>query len=150
MRDLKVNQDIKVLAITWHQIDNWYGKNYRVILIKDNETGFDTLKETKLYRSLLINYINHEWKRYLTSLDKCKVTKDFSAYNILSSFETYRYCRSGPSYACSNTFITVAELLEWKEKYERSSEFVEKKQAAEWRQKRKLFTSNKKRKHVAI
>lgn len=137
-------KDIKVLSVMWHQKDNWYGKNYRVVLRTDNELGFKTLKECKQYKSLMVQYAKSEYQHMSPAV------KDISTKNIifseLSKLETYRYCGSGPSWACTNIMVNLEALKEFERKYLNSPEYKEKQDKKYWREKRKMINGKSKRK----
>jgi hypothetical protein len=130
-----LNPETKVLAATWYTPDNWYGSNDRVILLPEEGQGFSTAKEAKQYRGLLATYIKQKFGKKLkaepTTIDKCP---------------TYIYCGAGPSYSCTNHFITVAGLEAFKAQYENSSEYRERQQKAEYRRRTKEFRASFKHK----
>jgi len=123
-------QDKNVLAIEWHVKDNWYGQNYRMVLSKSETEEFKNAKEAKPYRSLLAKYIND--KRRL------KLTAKRATFGKLLSFQTYIYCSMGPSYACTNLHITVAEIEQWKLAIESTDEYRHKKIRAGYNKENRL------------
>ena len=135
MKDLK--PDALVLSYEWYVPDNWYGKNYRVILTPDIN-GFNNAKETKQYKSWLSRYIK----------DKCQVTnkgitKEMS-FGPLSNKPTYIYCGAGPSYSCSNRIISVNYLTEYIERIESTPEWQEKQRMNEYKaENRKMLKERK-------
>jgi hypothetical protein len=123
-------QDKNVLAIEWHVKDNWYGQNYRMVLSKSETEEFKNAKEAKPYRSLLAKYINDK--------HRLKLTAKRATFGKLLSFQTYIYCSMGPSYSCSNSYITVAELEAWKVSIESTEEYRHKKIRAGYNKENKL------------
>jgi hypothetical protein len=116
----------KVLAFTWHEADSWYGKNYRVVLLKeDSPIDFDSAKEAKQYRSKLARYINSKYQS-ANATGKRMVFKNYD------EFPTYIHC-TGPSYYCSNYHITVAELEAFITAQEDTYEFRQKQRELEWK-----------------
>lgn len=116
--DLKLNQEIKVLTLFRYIKDNWYGTRYRMVLIKDDHTGFKNKRETKEY-----------WLKFVTFM---KVQRNWPATNrqlefdALSKFPTYIYCGAGPSYSCTNMYVTVGALDTWYNNYIQSPAYLEK------------------------
>lgn len=139
-----VNKDIKVLSVMWHQPDNWYGKNYRIVLRAGNELGFNTLKECKQYKSLMIQYAKSEYKHMSAAVKNISVKN--VKFSELSKLETYRYCGSGPSWACTNILVNLEALKEFETKYLNSAEYKEKVDKKYWREKRKAINGKSKRK----
>jgi len=125
--------ETKVLAITWYIPDNWYGTNQRVILTADENAGFETAKEAKAFNSQLRAYVKQKYsisqKPAFTTVEKCP---------------TYIYCSAGPSYSCTNIFVTPADLEAFKAQYERTEEFRERQQKAEYRRRMKEFRKSRK------
>ena len=130
----------KILALTWHVKDTWYGKNYRVILNRDENTGFNTLKEVKQYKSLLALYVNKKYNQKVTGKD--------TKFDQHGNFPTYIHS-IGPSYWCENYYISIAQLEAFKQQYESSSEFQEKKHKAENRKWLKEMRSKRTKKQLA-
>jgi hypothetical protein len=127
-----LNPEAKVLAATWYTPDNWYGKNDRVILSVTETEGFSTAKEARRYKSLLATYIKQKFNKKL----KPEPT-------LIENCPTYKYCGAGPSYSCTNHFITVAGLEAFKAQYENSNEFKERQQKAEYRRNMKAFRASR-------
>jgi len=130
----------KVLAITWHVKDNWYGKNYRLILNKDENTGFSSLKEAKSYKSLLALYVKNKYNQ--------KVTGKYAKFDQHDNFPTYIHS-IGPSYWCDNYYISIAQLEAFKQQYQTSSEFREKQRKAENRKWLKEMRSSRSKRPLA-
>lgn len=125
MTNLKLDQDIKVLTFFQYIKDDWYGTRYRVVLIKDDHTGFENKKESKLYSSMFASYIKykHKWDATLKQLE----------FNKLGSFITYEYNSFGPSYYCTNIYVTISEIENWYNQYLNSREYKELQEAKERR-----------------
>lgn len=132
MKDRTFNPETKVLAATWYTPDNWYGTNDRVILVLNETEGFSTAKEAKQYRSLLATYIKQKFNKKL----KPEPT-------IIQNCPTYKYCGAGPSYSCTNHFITVDGLKEFQQQYENSNDYKERQQKAEYRRRMKEFRASR-------
>ena len=128
----KFEPQTKVLAIEWYIPDGWYGSRKRVILTPSGESGFLNSKESKPFVSLFKKYVN----------DKFGV-KETPEFKTISECPTYIYCGAGPSYSCSNIYITSSDLQAFKEKYERSEEFQEKKRKSEQRKFLKSIVANR-------
>lgn len=123
-------QDKNVLAIEWYVADNWYGNNYRMVLNKSENEEFKNAKEAKPYRALLAKYINEKRNQ--------KVTAARAKFGKLSNFKTYQYCSMGPSYSCTNSYVTVAQLEEWKNIIESSHEYKQKQRMNEYKKENRL------------
>ena len=121
--------ETKVLVIEWYVSDNWYGSNKRVILTLTKETGFKTSSESRPYVSLLKKYVNENFG-----------VKRTPVFKTIDACPTYIYCGAGPSYSCTNIFVTVEDLEKFKDQYEKSEEFMEKKRKSEFRKWRKSFS----------
>ena len=122
-------QDKNVLAIEWHVKDNWYGQNYRMVLSKSENEEFKNAKEAKPYRSLLAKFVNAKRNQ--------KLNAKRTTFGKLLSFKTYMYCGAGPSYSCTNSYVTVAELEAWKNTYESSQDYKDKQREAGYRKQNK-------------
>lgn len=138
------NKDIKVLSVMWHQPDNWYGKNYRIVLRAGNDLGFKTLKECKQYKSLMVQYAKSEYQHMSAAVKNIRTQE--IRFSNMSDLETYRYCGSGPSWACTNIIVNLDVLKEFEQKYLKSAEYKEKQDKKYWREKRKAINGKSKRK----
>jgi len=117
----------KVLAFTWHVTDNWYGKNYRVVLLKeDSPICFESAKEAKSYRTKLARYIKAKHP-------ESKATGKRMAFKNYAEFPTYIYCGAGPSYSCSNMHITVEQLEAFITEQESTYEWSQKQRELQWK-----------------
>ena len=119
------------LSHTWHIPDNWYGSNKRVILEKAKGVSFDSAKEAKQYKPLLVRYIK---AKYETATEiKNSTVKYGKAFELTTYIHTI-----GPSYSCTNILITVEELEAFITQQESSEEWIEKNREKEekrkWRQ----------------
>lgn len=99
MTDTTLPQTEKVLSIQWHIPDNWYGSNRRVVL--HQEGGFKTKGEAKKLAKRLKRYAKEVYGF------NCKKEVTFSKF---WECETYIYCGNGPSWACTNYFVTPQML----------------------------------------
>jgi hypothetical protein len=125
--------ETKVLAITWYIPDNWYGTRKRVILSADETTGFATAKEAKAFNSQLRTYVKQKYG-----------ISQKPEFKTVSECPDYIYCGAGPSYSCTNIFITPADLEAFRVQYERTEEFRERQQKAEYRRYMKAFRAGRK------
>lgn len=106
---MKLINTALTLSINWYVPDNWYGSNCRLILVPDNNlTGFETEKDAKKLAGKLAKYVT---KTYLKKLKKSATAKD-AKIEIFENLPTYKYYSLGPSWSCTNIFITVSQLLE--------------------------------------
>jgi len=97
----------RVLTFEWYVPDNWYGKNYRAVLLKeDSPIHFETISEAKKYRSKFAKLIKSKFS-------EAKPTAKKMIIGNYAEFETYKYYGSGPSYACTNIHFTVEQLEEF-------------------------------------
>lgn len=117
-----VQPTTRTLSFTWHVADNWYGQNYRVVLLKeDSPIDFATASEAKQYRSKLARYIKAKHPE-AKATTKRMVVKNYA--------ELPTYIHSiGPSYSCSNIHITVEQLEAF---------ITEQESSYEWRDKQRL------------
>jgi hypothetical protein len=120
--------ETKVLAIEWYIPDNWYGSNRRVILTPTKEIGFKTSSESRSYISLLKKYVKDRFE-----------VKGTPVFKTIEKCPTYIYCGAGPSYGCTNSYITIEDLEKFKDQYEKSEEFMEKKRRSEFNKWRKSW-----------
>ena len=97
-----------------HLIDNWYGQNFRLVLIPEEDKFFKTKKDAKIHQKDFKNYCKIYFNR-MRNNDNPKVS---IVYNISEREKllTYMYCGSGPSYSCSENIITVKRLQEFMER----------------------------------
>jgi hypothetical protein len=102
------NPNALVLTHTYHVADNWYGKNYRMVLSTDAQNGFANITEAKKYRGAFVKYFNTNVASKSKGIDKIKVAD--IVIGTLDSFVTYRYCGAGPSYSVSNFYRTLDNL----------------------------------------
>jgi hypothetical protein len=88
------------LAIKWHVQDNWYGKNYRMIL-----NGFKNKTEARKQASM--------FKKFVCKTQELK-SKDISVeIDKLENLETFVYASNGPSWSCSNHEVNYDKFLEF-------------------------------------
>ena len=133
MKTETFNTETKVLAITWYIPDNWYGTRNRVILVTGENTGFETAKEAKAFNSQLRQYVKQKYG-----------ISQKPVFATISECPTYIYCGAGPSYSCTNIFVTPADLEAFKAQYERTEEFRERQQKSEYRRSMKEFRASRK------
>ncbi len=122
MSEKKFTPETKVLAIEWYIPDGWYGKRRRVVLTSTEDAGFRTASEAKSHAARLKHFAK----------DKYGV-KESPLFKTIEGCPTYIYCGAGPSYSCTNIYITIADLDLFQAKYEQSEEFREKQRKAEFR-----------------
>lgn len=95
-----------ILALEYHVADDWYGRNYRVVLTLDNIVGFNTVAEAKKYRGAFVKYFNKNQGK--TNKIKMKVAD--VEIGELGTFLTYKYNSFGPSYSCTNLYRTINDI----------------------------------------
>jgi len=93
-----------------HLIDDWYGQNFRLVLIPEEDDYFKTKKEASAYRKDFKDYCKIYFDRMRNQMNP----KVSIVYNISEreKLPTYIYCSNGPSYSCSENIITVKRLYE--------------------------------------
>ena len=134
----------KVLAFTWHVSDNWYGQNYRVVLLKeDSPICFENAKEAKQYRSKLTRYIKAKYRDAKNVSGKRMVFKNYA------EFPTYTYCSMGPSYSCNNIHVTVEELETFIAAQENTHEFRQKQRELEYKRENRARIKERKAREYA-
>ena len=95
-----------ILALEYHVADNWYGKNYRVVLSPDGIVGFSTIAEAKKYRGAFVKYFNKNQGK----TNKIKMKAADVNIGKLENFLTYKYYGAGPSYSCTNLYRTINDI----------------------------------------
>jgi hypothetical protein len=106
-----IKYDFYILYGEIYHKDDWYGKNYRVVLMLDKDKFFKFKKHAKNFQSLFKKYC----KKYFESF-KDKYNENISiTYKIKQreDVKTYEYCGAGPSYHCIEEIITVRDLINW-------------------------------------
>lgn len=136
------NQNHNVLSLEWHVQDNWYGQNYRMVLLKSDIEGFKNAREAKRFRALLVQYTNVKKTIKLNAKRVC--------FGLYADLKTYHYCSMGPSWSCTNIEITVDELLAWQQQYQSTQEFRDKQRKNERRKQDKEQREARKAEHRRI
>jgi hypothetical protein len=107
--DMKLSPDSKTLSITWHVRDDWYGQNYRVVLVPDETLSFASDADAKRFAAKLAKYVTRKYLKPIKhKATVCGADAKIANYGDLA---TYRYLPMGPSWSCQNFIVTVNELL---------------------------------------
>lgn len=91
-----------VLTFDWYVADDWYGKNYRILLSEKPDVGFKTKFEAGKQKTALKNYIAKQ--------HKLKVKTKSMVIGERDTFKDYEYCANGPSQDWTHFNISLKDL----------------------------------------
>lgn len=143
---MSLDKNAIVLTLEWYIPDGWYGTRKRLVLSLDEENGFKNASEANRQRSLFIKYINDRFKKPPVKRADDKETREKfkgeeAKAGALGNFPTYIYCGAGPSYSCTNIYVTVSKLQEWLAQWEQSEAGQEKARLKAYRETVKQYSA---------
>ena len=102
----KAKKDI-VLACHVYIDDGWYGDRRRVILSKEDGTGFTSKTEANKFK---VRLRKHTTQMFNNQSKVGEITNENVVANEREEFKTYTYVSAGPSLSYIHYNITTADL----------------------------------------